>query len=72
MAEDKVTCFRQYPFRPGQKTRIEDGPRSGDWEVVALDDKTVTLRCPVSGRQATWRRFCYFVGEKTTDWPQEG
>ena len=71
MAPDKATCFRQYPFRPGQKTRIEDGLRSGDWEVPALDHETMTLRCPVSGRQVASRRFCYLVGERTTDWPRE-
>ena len=72
MSQEKVALFRQYPFQPGQKMRIEDGPRRGDWEVVAADERSVTLRCPVSGRQFTWKRFCYFSGEQTTDWPQEG
>lgn len=70
MSQENVARFRQFPFHPGQRIRVEDGPRSGDWEVVAADQKSVTLRCPVSGRQFTWRRFCYFAGEKTTDWPQ--
>jgi len=72
VSQEKVALFRQYPFQPGQKIRIEDGPRRGDWEVVAADERSVTLRCPVSGRQFTWKQFCYFSGEQTTDWPQEG
>ena len=72
MARHRVTFFRQYPFTPGQRIHILDGPRRGDWEVVAADDKTVTLRCPVSGRQFTWKRFCYFAEERdAAEWPAE-
>jgi hypothetical protein len=71
MAGHEVTMFRPYPFEPGQKIRIEGGPRAGDWEVTGVSDRTVTLRCPLSGRQFEWKRFCYRV-EKLADaeWPQ--
>ena len=72
MAQHRVAIFRQYPFAPGQKIRIADGPRKGDWEVRAADDKTLTLRCPLSGREFTWKRFCYLVEEReATPWPEE-
>ena len=71
MAEDRIAIFRQYPFSPGQKIRIADGPRHGDWEVVAADPKGVTLRCPISGREFTWKPFCYLVEETDTEWPAE-
>ena len=71
MAQHKVAVFRQYPFTPGQKVRIEDGPRKGDWEVVAADPKTVTLRCPISGREFDWKRFCYLAQEQEAEWPAE-
>lgn len=71
MAEPRVAVFRQYPFEPGQRVRIADGPRHGDWEVVEADGTTVTLRCPISGREVTWKRFCYLVAEQETVWPAE-
>ncbi len=66
-----VTVFAPYPFADGQKIRIAEGPRRGDWEVVAVDDRKVTLRCPVSRREFTWDRFCYFVEQREGEtWPQ--
>ena len=69
MAPHRVAVFQPYPFTPGQKIRIADGPRKGDWQVVAADATDVTLRCPVSGREFTWKRFCYLVEETGTEWP---
>ena len=61
MATEKVTVFRYYPHEVGQKIRIEGGPRAGDWEVVAVSERQVKLRCPLSGREFEWDRFTYFV-----------
>jgi len=64
MSGDPVTIFKPYSFRPGQKIKIDGGSRSGDWEVISQSDKTVTLRCPISGREFEWSRFCYLVHEQ--------
>lgn len=70
MLEKKVTFFKPYPFEIGQKIRIEESRRSGDWEVIGLTDKTVSLRCPVSGREFEWTKFCYYVEDKNNiQWP---
>ena len=69
--DEQVICFSRYPFVPGQKIHVDDGPRKGDWEVVDVDEKKVTLRCPVSGFVAEWNRFCYVVDQKTAQWPAE-
>ena len=67
---NNVTFFRPYSFTPGQKIRITGGRRAGDWEVVALSDRTMTLRCPISGREFEWDQFCYLLEEKTDEpWP---
>jgi hypothetical protein len=72
MGPDKVAVFRCYPFAVGQKIRIEDGPRAGDWEVVEVGERKVTLRCPLSGREFAWDRFAYHVAEADAmAWPQE-
>jgi hypothetical protein len=66
---EKVIFFRPYPFAPGQKIHLEDGPRRGDWLVIAVDERKVTLRCPVSGREFAWDRFCYFAEEREAEFP---
>ena len=66
----RIKLFRGYPFVEGQKIRIEDSPRSGDWEVIRVTDHKITLKCPVSGREMTWSRFCYFVEDREQDWPK--
>lgn len=65
----RVLIFRPYPLEVGQKVFIESGPRHGDWEVLALDDRKVRLRCPVSLREVEWDRFCYIVDERNDLWP---
>lgn len=65
-----VTVFEEYPFVVGQKIRIGSGSRKGDWEVVEVGDKKVTLRCPLSGTEVKWVRFCYCTDEKKNEqWP---
>ena len=72
MAIHQVAMFRRYPFRVGQKIRIEEGPRQGDWEVIGVSEHKVKLRCPISMREFNWARFCYLVDERDeVKWPQE-
>jgi hypothetical protein len=71
MPKEKVTVFRPYAFRIGQKIHIEGGPRGGDWEVIGLSERKVWLRCPVSGREVGWDLFCYLLEEnEALEWPQ--
>jgi hypothetical protein len=66
-----VTVFRPYTFQVGQKIRIEGSRRRGDWEIAAIGEHTVTLRCPVSKREFEWATFCYLVEEeKSVAWPR--
>jgi len=72
MTTQKVTFFRFYPFKVGQKIHIQDGPRKGDWEVIGVNDRKVKLRCPISLREFEWDRFCYFIEERdTSEWPKK-
>lgn len=68
---ETVVFFERYPFETGQKIRISDGPRKGDWKVIDVDEKKVKLQCPVSGFVAHWDRFCYFAEERVAAWPSE-
>ncbi len=65
----QVTIFRPYPFQVGQKIRIDGGKRRGDWEVVAVGERKITLRCPISGREFEWDHFCFLVEEADAPWP---
>ena len=70
-SEQSVIHFQPYPFDIGQKIHIQSGPRRGDWEVVGVTERKITLRCPLSGREFEWNRFCYFAEEKIQEWPQK-
>ena len=68
----KVSVFKPYAFESGQKIYIDGGPRKGDWEVLDVTERQVTLRCPVSKREVSWNRFCYFVEEQEgVEWPRQ-
>ena len=71
MTQYTVARFTPYPFKLGEKLHILDGPRRGDWEVVGLSKHKVTLKCPISKRELSWSRFCYFVDhQEDAKWPQ--
>lgn len=61
--------LKPYPLQVGHRIFIESGPRRGDWQVIGLSDRKVRLRCPFSGREVEWDRFCYLVAEKHDQWP---
>ena len=68
----KVTVFRPYPFKAGQKIRIDGGGRSGDWLVVGVTERDVTLRCPLSEKEFTWPIFCFDAREyRDEPWPRK-
>ena len=68
MAKHDVTFFKPYPFKVGQKIRIEGTRRSGDWKIADVGEHKITLRCPISNKELTCDWFCFFVDEKQ-DWP---
>lgn len=66
-----VLVFKQYPFAVGDKIRIEDGRRRGDWQVAAIKEHALVLRCPLSKKEFSWNKFCYLAGkEEGGVWPQ--
>lgn len=72
MTTHKVITFKPFPFEAGQKIHIDGGPRGGDWEVLDVTERKVTLRCPVSFKEFSWNRFCYFTKEQAgVEWPQK-
>lgn len=67
-----VTVFSQYSFKVGQKIRIEGSRRAGDWEIADISEHKITLRCPITGKEFSWNKFCYLIEEeRSTTWPQE-
>lgn len=71
MGKEIVTVFRPYDFAIGQKIYIENGPRKGDWKVVGMTDRKITLQCPISLKSFEWNRFCYVAEElQNVEWPR--
>ena len=69
--EQDVAVFKPYAFEIGQKIRIENSRRAGDWEIAAVGEHTVTLRCPISHKEFEWNKFCYLAAEeKDVPWPR--
>ncbi len=71
MSETQVTVFSPYPFTPGEKIHLAAGPRRGDWQVIEVGERKVRLRCPVSGREVEWERFCYLLETRKQEWPAD-
>ena len=68
---ETVTVFAPYPFQIGEKIHIAGPDRHGDWLVAAIAGSTITLRCPVSGKEFAWKNFCYLVHkEENALWPR--
>ena len=65
----QVTVFSPFPFVLGQRIHIAAGPRGGDWQVISLSERKVQLKCPVSGREVEWDRFCYLAETREQEWP---
>ncbi|MBF0388710.1 MAG: hypothetical protein HQK71_01255 [Desulfamplus sp.] len=69
--KDDVTIFKPYPFKVGQKMRIDGSGRNGDWEVVDIGTNKMTIRCPISHKELKCDKFCFFVEERINeDWPK--
>ncbi|MBF0243434.1 MAG: hypothetical protein HQK64_13295 [Desulfamplus sp.] len=69
--KDDVTIFKPYPFKVGQKIRIDGSGRNGDWEVVDIGTNKMTIRCPISHKELKCDKFCFFVEERINeDWPK--
>ncbi|MCF6247818.1 MAG: hypothetical protein L3J69_10695 [Desulfobacula sp.] len=69
--DHNVSVFKPYPFKIGQKIRIEGSKRGGDWEVLDVTETKVTLGCPISKREVNWDRFCYYSEDRNMQWPAD-
>lgn len=67
---EKVSTFTPYDFSIGEKIHITAGPRRGDWLVTGVDRTGVTLQCPISKKEFTWKNFCYLSSTKNQTWPK--
>ncbi len=72
MSHHDFTLFTPYPFKVGQKIRINGTKRAGDWEVIEVGDLKMTIKCPISGTELKCDRFCGFMEERHNEpWPAD-
>ncbi len=68
---EKVSTFTPYEFIIDEKINITAGPRRGDWLVTGVDKNSITLQCPISKKEFTWKNFCYLSSKEATTWPNK-
>lgn len=69
--KSNVAVFKAYPFKVGQKIRIEGTIRNGDWEVIDIGENKITIKCPISHKELKCDKFCSFVEERIDEeWPK--
>jgi len=54
-----------------QPALLKIGPKK-HFSTPLVSEKKAGLRCPISGVEVNWDRFCYFVEEKATSFPVDG
>ncbi|MBN2332955.1 MAG: hypothetical protein JXO49_02480 [Deltaproteobacteria bacterium] len=48
--------FTPYPFTVGQRIVRQRNGKNEDWDVIAVTDEEVTVKCPFHGNVLTWKR----------------
>ncbi len=62
---DQATVFEPYPFRVGERILRRRQGKLEDWDVIAVTDKEVTVKCPFHGMELTWKRSSFWYGGET-------
>jgi hypothetical protein len=51
MAQREIKRVRRAELKVGERIWLEEGPGGqGEWEVMAIEDERITLRCPIAHR----------------------
>jgi len=60
----RTTIFEPYPFRVGERIKRRRKGKLEDWDVIAVSDDEVTVKCPFHGMELTWKRSQFwFAGD---------
>ena len=60
----RTTIFEPYPFRVGERIKRRRKGKLEDWDVIAVTDDEVTVKCPFHGMELTWKRNQFwFAGD---------
>ncbi len=62
---DKATVFEPYPFKIGERILRRRKGKLEDWDVIAVDNTEITVKCPFHGMELTWKRSDFWYGGET-------
>ncbi len=55
------TIFEPYQFTIGERILRRRKGKLEDWDVIALSDDDVTVKCPFHGMELTWKRNHFWL-----------
>ncbi|MBN2808106.1 MAG: hypothetical protein JXR80_01295 [Deltaproteobacteria bacterium] len=58
----KPTVFEPYEFTVGERILRRRKGKLEDWDVIAVNDKEVTVKCPFHGMELTWPKNHFWFG----------
>ena len=53
---NQPTIFEPYRFTVGERILRRRKEKLEDWDVIAVSDDEVTVKCPIHGMELTWKR----------------
>ena len=53
---NQATIFEPYRFTVGERILRRRKGKLEDWDVIAVNDDEVTVKCPIHGMELTWKR----------------
>ena len=61
---DKPTIFEPYQFTIGERILRRRKGKLEDWDVIAISDDEITVKCPFHGMELTWgKNHFWFSGD---------
>ena len=59
---NQPTIFEPYQFTVGERILRRRKGKLEDWNVIAVNDDEVTVKCPIHGMELTWKRNHFWYG----------
>lgn len=58
----KPTIFEPYQFKVGERILRRRKGKLEDWDVIAVNDDEIKVKCPFHGMELTWKRNHFWFG----------
>ncbi len=55
------TIFEPYQFTVGERILRRRQGKLEDWDVIAINDAEITVKCPFHGMELTWKKNHFWI-----------